>query len=121
MIERKIRDGQVLYMAVSGDRIVTSSDDGTFSSGHHVIQVFNVSTCLLVLSPYMLFLAMSYVTVERIKQFPDEHVRCHCLSARGDVVYIGGVRCSIQWNMITDSVEKLEGYHGLILQLFCHA
>ena len=86
VIERKIRDGQVLYMAVSGDRIVTSSDDGTFSSGHHVIQVFNVSTCLLVLSPYMLFLAMSYVTVERIKQFPDEHVRCHCLSARGDVV-----------------------------------
>ena len=54
----------------------------------------------------------SYVTVEMIKQFPENDTCCS-LSFHGDVVYIGSRRCVIQWNVVTDAVVRLKGYPGL--------
>ncbi len=92
-------------MAISGDKIVTSDEN-------HVIRVFSVSTCLLML-PFMGFFMMSYGAVEMIKQFPDD-VDCSSLSFHGDVVYIGSWRCVIQWNVVTNTIVRLEGHPGLI-------
>jgi hypothetical protein len=61
---------------------------------------------------------MSSVTVEMIKQFPED-VGCDSLAVHGDVVYIGSVNCVIQWNVAAETVVRLEGYpNGLILQQF---
>ncbi len=57
-------------------------------------------------------------TVEMIKQFPED-VICRSLSIHGDVVFIGGIECIIQWNVVTDAVVRLEAYSdGLILLRF---
>ena len=95
------------HIAVSGNRIVTSD-------WKDIIRVFELSMCLLVL--LMLLFPMICNAVEMIKQYHDEHAVCRSLSLHGDVVYIGGDRCVIQWNVVTDSVVRLEGYPGLILQ-----
>ncbi len=76
---------------------------------------------------------MCYVAVEMATQFP-EHVYyypvslyddgdsiwradCLTLSFHGDVVYIGGDKCVVHWNVVTNVVQRLEGYPGLIV---CH-
>ncbi len=56
-----------------------------------------------------------YVAVELIKQLPNEpHFNCFSPSFHGDVVYIGSYMHIIQWNVVTDSVVRLEGYPSLI-------
>jgi hypothetical protein len=53
--------------------------------------------------------------VEMIKQLPEEDVDCNSLSFHGDNVYIGTYEC-IKWNVVTDTVVRLEGYpDGLLL------
>ncbi len=63
-----------------------------------------------------LLLMMSFGAVGMIKQFP-ERVNCFSLSFHGDVVFIGSYECVIQWNVITDTVARLEGYPSLIAPL----
>jgi hypothetical protein len=104
VIEHKVNDGAVRFMALSGDSIVTR--------GNGVIQVFNVSTCLLLL-PSCYFFLLSFRTVEMIKQFL-ESVGCCSLTFHGGVVCIGSSGCVIQWNLATDAVVRLEGFPGLI-------
>ena len=48
LIEHKVQDNEVYKMALSGDRIVIVSGG--------VIRVFNVSTCMLVLQEYFIYL-----------------------------------------------------------------
>jgi hypothetical protein len=67
----------------------------------------------------MVLFMMSYDTVEMIKQFPDVDVHCMSLSFHGDVVYIGSSGFVIQWNVVTDTVVKLDGFPGLISPHFC--
>jgi hypothetical protein len=95
-------------MALSGDRIVTGD-------ASHVIRVFNVSTCLFVLSScYDFFL--SYDTVEMVKQFLEARFGCNSLSFHNDFVYIGSYSCVIQWKVATDAVAIFDGYPCLIFQ-----
>ncbi len=63
---------------------------------------------------------VSFDPVEMIKQSP-ENVTYLSLSFHGDVAYIGSYKYTIQWNVVTDAVVRLEGYPGLILLLFVHA
>ncbi len=69
---------------------------------------------------FMFVFLMSYDTVGMIKQFP-ERIHCNALSFLGDVVYIGGYARIVQWNIVTDSVLRLEGYPGLNLLHFDRA
>ncbi len=112
-MKHKINDGLVSRMAISGNKIVTCDD---FSK---VIRVFNHSTCLLVVS--YCFYMISYDTVEMIKQYREKNVRCWSLSLHGDVVYIGGHRFIVQWNALTDTIVRLEGYPGLAFSVSCPA
>ena len=61
-----------------------------------------------------------------IKQFPDDLFKqavlfCDSLSFHGDVIYIGGKVCVTQYNVVTESVARLEGYTRLSLFYFCYA
>ena len=44
-----------------------------------------------------------------IKQFPEEEVNCYFLSFHDHVVYIGSDGFVIQWNLVNDAVETLDG------------
>ncbi len=57
---------------------------------------------------------MSYDIVEMVKQFPDD-VNCFALTIYDDVVYFGGYSCVIQWNVVTDSVVRLDGYANRLI------
>ena len=92
-------------MALSGNKIVASNFD--------VIRVFNVSTCLLDVV-YILLVTMSLSTVDMIGQFPEEDVHCEALAMHGDVVYAAVYQGIIQWNLVTESGIKNQGYPGLI-------
>ena len=101
---------RVLHLAISGHRIVACD-------GFLAIHVFDLLTCLLLFLNSSVF-NFNYDIVERIKQFPD-YMRGHALSFLGDVVYIGGHQHIAQWNVVTDTVVKLEGYDGMVLRIVC--
>jgi hypothetical protein len=103
LIEHKIHDRAVDRMALSVDMIVTCNA--------HAILVFNISNCLLVL-PGFFPPFHEFDAVEMIKQF-SSRVYCYSLLLSGNVVYIGSNESVIQWNMVTDTVVRLEGYPGL--------
>ncbi len=105
MIEHKVYEDAVFRIALSGDMIVASDNVP-------VIRVLNIRTCSLVLLSCGVFM-MSYGAV-MIKQFPEDLSSCF-LAFHGDVVYIGSLKCVIQWNVVTDAVVRLEGYPGLSL------
>jgi hypothetical protein len=52
------------------------------------------------------------VVVEMVKQFANEVVSCSSLLFHGDFVYIGCYDVC-KWNVVTDSIVRLEGYPGL--------
>jgi hypothetical protein len=66
----------------------------------------------------MYFLMMSYDTVEMIKQFLGGPVDCSSMLFHADAVYIGIRGCVIQWNIVTDSVVRLEGYPSSVFTAF---
>ena len=74
-------------------------------------------------SPHVCLLASNIscfdpCVVEMIKQFLDESFGSVSLLFHGDVVYIGSYQRIIQWNLVTDSVVKLDGYSSLNLSHF---
>jgi hypothetical protein len=55
-----------------------------------------------------------------IKQYSDRDIDSSALTFHGDVAYIGSIAHVIKWNVETNAVERLDGYPGLTLVLFCH-
>jgi hypothetical protein len=69
---------------------------------------------------FVLLFMMWYDAVEMIKQFPERYI-CRALSFHGDDVYIASSVCVIQWNVVIDTIIRLEGYSSLTFFQFCAA
>jgi hypothetical protein len=59
---------------------------------------------------------MSFDAVELLKECPED-VFGVSLAFHGDFVYIGCCNHVLQWNIVTDSIVRLDGFYGKVSKL----